>query len=392
MSIKPTVFGVVAGTPAAPAAPVPQDATGGFKPTSMPASDAAAPAPTPSTFRPTAVGGGTPVQPTPAAPSRFVPTGIPAAPPAPEQQPSKMRDFGISTIPGMKRAATELTNRVVTGMESAGEAIRDGAQQVVKAITPSALPGLRRTGLDVPMEELRTRYPSSSELELDRTRGVLSGVMLATATSATWLEFGLSAQEELAAMVRERLETVQQPAVRVVAQHLARMQALLSDVLEAFEGGLFRRSPDVVWNAVKAEVQSLEQLLKAGGADLGKQLKAFEAQKAKVPALELRLGATALAVDYLADKQADAAGLLVARLASLTGSQTLLKEHALHLVNDIENVQELSSLVQAGVLVKLPAVYTQLAALTGKPNDTQRFLAAEKLNDVLHVIKQRKTV
>lgn len=302
-----------------------------------------------------------------------------------------MRDFGISAIPGVK-AATELTNRVVTGIESAGEAVRDGAQQLMKAITPSSMPGLRRTGLEVSLEELRARFPNNSELELDRTRGVLAGVMLANATSATWLEFGLPAQEELAVMVRDRLETVQQPTVRVVAQHLARMQALLGDVLEAFEGGFFRRSPDVVWNAVKTEVQALETLLKAGSGDLGQQLKAFEEQKAKVPALTLRLSSTALAVDYLTDKQADAAGLLVGRLASLTGSQALLREHEAHLGSDIENVQDLSTLVQAGVLVKLPAVYTQLAALTGKPNDTQRFLAAEKLNDVLRVIKQRKNV
>lgn len=384
MSLKPTAFGVVAGSPVAPPpAAVPPEPNGGFKPTAFPAapSPAAGAVPAPG-HTPTAVGVGAP-RPTPAVPSGFVPTGVPA-------QPASKRDFGLSAIPGVKRVATVLVSRVATGLESAKDAVQSGAQQLAKAASPSALPGIQRRGLDVSLEELRAKFPNASEPEIDRARGVLAGVMLASTGSATWLEFGQTVQEELAALVRERLDTVQQPTSRVAAQHLARLHALLSDVLEAFEGGLFRKSPDAVWNSCKAEVQALEQLLRTANADLGLQIKALEKQKRKVASLALQLGATALAADYLAGTRADAAGLLVARLASLTGSQVLLREHATHLDHDILTVQELTTLVQAGVMVKLPAVYTQLAALTGKPNDTQRFLAAEKLTDVLHVIIPRK--
>jgi hypothetical protein len=44
--------------------------------------------------------------------------------------------------------------------------------------------------------------------------------------------------------------------------------------------------------------------------------------------------------------------------------------------------------VQDGVLLKLPAVHAQLARLASRPSETQRFLAAEKLTDLLQTLKR----
>jgi hypothetical protein len=44
--------------------------------------------------------------------------------------------------------------------------------------------------------------------------------------------------------------------------------------------------------------------------------------------------------------------------------------------------------VQDGVLLKLPAVHAQLAGLASRPSETQRFLAAEKLHDLLQTLKR----
>lgn len=365
MSIKPTVISAGQGLPSPAAESVPQGAPEGHKPTTV--------APATVSFAPTQIPGSV----------------LPLESDAIEAPKPKARDFGISAIPGVKRAAAELSTRVVTGLETTGALLREGSTQVLKAFTPSALPGLRRVGLEVSEQELQAKFPYASESELSAAKSLLAGVMPATSTASTWLGFGLKAQEELAALVKERLEVVQGATPRVLAQHLARLQSLLVDVLEAFEGGLFRKSPDAVWSANRDEVLSLEQLLQTGITELAKQIKTYEQQQAKVNPLSLRINATAIAAVYLASTQADAGGVLVARMTSLANSQALLVEHATHLANDIQTVQELATLVQTGVLVKLPAVYTQLAALSGKPTETQRFLAAEKLNDVLHVIKQR---
>ena len=56
---------------------------------------------------------------------------------------------------------------------------------------------------------------------------------------------------------------------------------------------------------------------------------------------------------------------------------------------DKTTVQELTVLVQDGVLLKLPAVYSQLADLSAKPSDTQRFMAAEKLSEIVHHIQRK---
>jgi hypothetical protein len=52
-------------------------------------------------------------------------------------------------------------------------------------------------------------------------------------------------------------------------------------------------------------------------------------------------------------------------------------------------VQELAVLVQDGVLLKLPAVYSQLADLSAKPSETQRCMAVEKLSEIVHHIKRK---
>jgi len=56
---------------------------------------------------------------------------------------------------------------------------------------------------------------------------------------------------------------------------------------------------------------------------------------------------------------------------------------------DKERVQEIMTLVQDGVLLQLPAVYSQLAGLSAKPSDTQRYLAVEKLTDIVQFIQRK---
>lgn len=377
MSLKPTVIKPATELPVVTAVPVGQPASEGVKPTVV-APSATAP------LRPTAI-----EAPAPKNGPTHLPTALGTTP---KKEAAPMSSLKVTSLFGLAHAAAELPELVAKGLTQVQQVAQEGTNLLAKAITPSALPGIRREGLDVPIEELGAELPQASPEELRSAKGVLSGVVLEPISGAQWLEFGQAEQEELAFLVRARLEASQTAPGRTMTQHLTRLQNLLSDVLDSFEGGLFRKSPEAVWQGCKQEVLQLETLLNNGIGELRKQLKGCEKQRTQVQALAGRIRATSLAAEYLCKKTADPSGVLLSRVAALTSSQALLAEHLQHLENDITMVQELMSLVQAGVLVKLPAVYLQLATVTGKPTETQRFLAAEKLNDVLTVINQRKTV
>jgi hypothetical protein len=257
------------------------------------------------------------------------------------------------------------------------------------SFTASALPGVQRKPVAVTLAELARRFPQAEASALQRVQGVLAGVHVQSLDASGWLRFGMPEQEELAALIRQRLQVAQEATTRSVPQHLRRLQELLSDVLEALDGGFFRRPAAAVWAGHEAEVVQLESLLGASQAALSDQLQALGQLKQPVLACAQRLDASALAAEYLLDQVGpDTGSLLLARLTSLTGSQAMLQEHRLHLEQDAGRLQELMTWVQDGVLLKLPAVHAQLARLASRPSETQRFLAAEKLTDILQTLKR----
>lgn len=267
--------------------------------------------------------------------------------------------------------------------------VPEGPAAPAPAFTASALPGVQRKPVEVPLSELSRRFPHAEAAALQRTQGVLAGLHVQSLDASAWLRFGLAEQEELAALIRQRLQLAQEATTRSVPQHLRRLHELLSDVLEALDGGFFRKPAAVVWAGHEAEVGQLEALLGASQAALAGQLQALGALKEPVRGCGERLDASAMAADYLLDQVGpEAGGLLLARLTSLTGSQAMLQEHRLQLEQDATRLQELVAWVQDGVLLKLPAVHAQLAGLASRPSETQRFLAAEKLSDILQTLKR----
>ena len=258
-----------------------------------------------------------------------------------------------------------------------------------RSFTASALPGVQRKPVEVALPALARRFPQADAAALQRTQGVLAGLHVQSVDAAGWLRFGMAEQEELAALIRQRLQVAQEATTRSVPQHLRRLQELLSDVLEALDGGFFRKPAAAVWAGHETEVVQLESLLGASKAALSDQLQALGQLQQPVLACAQRLEASALAAEYLLDQVGpEAGGLLLARITSLTGSQAMLQEHRLHLEQDASRLQELMTWVQDGVLLKLPAVHAQLARLASRPSETQRFLAAEKLTDLLQTLKR----
>jgi hypothetical protein len=257
-------------------------------------------------------------------------------------------------------------------------------------VRASVLPGTQRKPLEVSVDELARRFPGTALELLERARGLLAGVTPQTMSTPAWLNFGVPAQESLSQLVKERVSLMETSVVPSVSQHLARMQHLLREVLDAMEGGFFKKPAATVWSSVVGEVRQLETLLSNAGPALGALLGAMAELAVKNKNAGETLHANSLAAEYLIDVVSPEAGhLLVSRATSLTASQTLALEQIQALSLDAIQVQELSTLVQDGVLLQLPAVHSQLAGLSTKPSDTQRYLATEKLNEIVNLMQRK---
>ncbi len=329
----------------------------------------AAPPATGSAIAPTRLGSLGDSRPlTPSAPSSvksFAPTAIAGA--APVTVAGEKPAFAPSAIAPVQRPA--------------------GKTEPVKA---SVLPGTQRKSVEVTLEMLSSRFPGTDPTRLERTRAVLAGVSLSTMDSVAWLAFGVREQEFLAAVVKQRLALMEASSTRAIVQHLKRLQALLQEVLEALEGGFLKKPAVKVWDAVDGEVHHLEHLLQQACPVLLNTLDEMSRLSAQASDSGEALHAHALAAEYLIDMVDSSVGnLLMSRLTSLSTSQALVLEQIQSLSLDQQRLQELMTLVQDGVLIQLPSVYSQLAGLSAKPSDTQRFIAAEKLTDIVQFIQRK---
>ena len=243
----------------------------------------------------------------------------------------------------------------------------------VEPVKASALPGTQRKPLEVTFGQLTSRFPGTDPRLLERAQAVLAGVSPQSMSNVAWLSFAVPAQESLMALVKERLALMNSSSASSVAKHLARLQSLLQDVLDAMDGGFLKKPAAKVWESVVGEVRQLEGLLSAGGPALGLTLGAMGELMGKNQEAGEVLQANALAAEYLMDiLEGDVGQLLLSRLTSLTTSQALVLEQLQSLTLETTKVQELLTLVQDGVLLQLPAVYSQLAGLSTKPSDTER--------------------
>lgn len=252
------------------------------------------------------------------------------------------------------------------------------------------MPGIQRKPLEVSYETLARRFPGTAPKLLARAQAVLAGVSPQTMDAPAWLGFGVQAQEALASLVKQRLALMESQATRGIAQHLARLQALLQEVLDAMDGGFLRKPVIKVWESVVGEVRQLESLLANAGQALVGALGEMETLSNRNKDVGEVLHANALAAEYLVDLlDAEVGQLLVTRLTALSTSQALVLEQIQTLALDKARVQELMTLVQDGVLLQLPAVYSQLAGLSARPSDTQRFLATEKLTELVQFMQRK---
>jgi hypothetical protein len=262
---------------------------------------------------------------------------------------------------------------------------------VAHATKPAAVAGDVRM-VSVSMEQLRSRFPGATAESLDGARDVLASTAPTAHNGVDWLSFGLDAQGVVNALLKEQIKLFESPARREAEVLLSRLHQMLVDVLEALEGGLFRKAARVVWQNHSAEFGQLETLLTAN-------LKAMRGLLDKAVSLETRrenaredLVAFDLAGQYLLDSlvRGDEAPLLQSRLAALLASQSLAEENRLLLDSHIAALRQLVLHVQDSIFVRMVAVASQISALPEKPNETERFVVREALGELTQLFERSK--
>lgn len=255
------------------------------------------------------------------------------------------------------------------------------------AVTASAIPGVVRKTVDVSLADLEKQFPLAHPDELQSIKAILAGVSPDTWDAVTWLNYGMEVQEDVSKLVKDRLVLNDATDLRVAPRHLSQLHTLLMDVLEGLTGGVLRKPSKQAWLKNEAEIRQLASLLETCLRGLMDAMGKGNALEVSSAAEITRVTAFVGAAEFLMDRiPADKAQLLLSRQMALMTTKTLLQEHLLSLKQDESRVKELVVLIQDGVMLKLPAVYTQLASLPDQFNDTQRHLVVDKLDDLLKTL------
>ncbi|GBG14274.1 integrase [Novimethylophilus kurashikiensis] len=257
-------------------------------------------------------------------------------------------------------------------------------------VSASSLPGTPRRPIEATLEELSTALPEASPDALVRIRAILQGVSPQAWNTPAWLNYGVESQEHVTSLLEQRLSVLNQDALRATPQHFLQLKNLLMEVLDALKGGLIRRPGKHGWEKHEGEIRQLAGLLDKASNQLFEVVTQLTDIEARSQEVFLQLNALVLAAEYLVGLlPADKVALVHQRQLALTSSQAMLQEHILSIGNDVHRVQELIGLVQDGALLKLPAVYTQLANLPDKASETQRYLAVDKLDDLVQLFERK---
>ena len=345
----------------------------------------------------TVIGGGT--RPAPAVTS----LGSLSGAPTPEEKPS-VSAIKPTTLAGAVPASIP-SKPVLTAMPGtkpadipparAAEPPKPTAIQSSKPVAsgpvkPSMMPGAVRQVVDVPVAELAARFPVANAACLEQVKAVLASIAPENMDTVDWLRYGVVVQESVNESIKERLALASGDDARQVPALLTRLHKLLNALLDAMEGGFFKKPAKAVWHASESEIRQLESMLAAGAKALMDVLDKLLDIKKDIDHAMVRLEGTYLAGEYLFDTlNDDVKSVLQARLLAITKTQALMQENLLALQTDEAHFRELIVLVQDGVLLKLPAVYSQLASLPDKPNETQRYLVTEKLTDLVQSVERK---
>ncbi|WP_370682413.1 hypothetical protein [Comamonas sp. GB3 AK4-5] len=318
-------------------------------------------------------------------------TGSQQSGPAPSRpSPTKLAGPLAGPEAGAPAAATERTTtpaptRLAPAAKAAdlhAAAFRTGGDERAEPLQASALPGVRSLPFQASVPALQQLFPQACALSLQQAAHAVSSAPLPGSAVLAWVRYGEKAQQTLAELVRQRLELADGKPLRLVPALLRHLHGRMADVLEAFQGGVFRRSPARVWRETAPEVALLEAQLRQALPVLQSLHDQLGDLISRVRAAQQALQALDMACMFLMDKVgAHIQPTLAARAGAVLASLALAMEQLQMLTEDQSRLLELMQLVQDGVLLKLPAVLSQLARLNGAAhaplNETQRLLLTE---------------
>ena len=257
-------------------------------------------------------------------------------------------------------------------------------------LKPSRLSGVQKRPFTADEKTLRRLVPQAPEALLQLALRQIAAAPLPTAATMSWLRFGEPAQQTLAQLIKQRMQAAEEPVLRQIPVLLRQLHGRMADLLEALQGGVFRRTPAKVWTDAAPEVAFVETRLQQA-------LPLLQARQAQLSDLvrqtydvHRQLLALDIAAAYLLTQvDAEIQTTLGARSAAILASQALALEQ-LHLLElDQNSLRDLTALVQDGVLLKLPAVLAQLATMNQRISETQRLLLADVVSELKAFIERK---
>ena len=270
-----------------------------------------------------------------------------------------------------------------------GDAVSTLSDLATKPL-PSRLSGVHKQPFRADEKVLRQLSPQAPESLLQLAMRHIAAAPLPAAAALSWMRFGEPAQQLLAQLIKQRMHAAEEPVLRQIPVLLRQLHGRMADLLEALQGGVFRRTPAKVWTDAAPEVAFVE-------ARLQQALPLLQARQAQLSDLvrqthdvHQQLLALDIAGEFLLTQvDAEIQTTLGARSAAILASQALALEQLQLLELDQNSLRDLTALVQDGVLLKLPAVLAQLATLNQRISETQRLLLADVVSELKAFIERK---
>lgn len=246
--------------------------------------------------------------------------------------------------------------------------------------------------MEITAAELHRRFAGASAEILSEVRSLLASFILECSDPAIWASYGEATQRRAGALLSDCLAASDRAKLRALPRHLTRLQCLLQKLAAAFQSGSWLRpaNPLRAWGSVRTEIGQLAEALDQGLPEIVGARGEIAQRAGEARHLQMALRAAGLGADILMDKLGEPCrSTLIGRQASLLASESLMEDLSARLALEEMRLAALAEQVRDGVLVQLPGLMGALAGLPARPNETQRFLLAEKLAELTRLLERK---
>lgn len=228
---------------------------------------------------------------------------------------------------------------------------------------PSRLDGVTRHGLQIGLEQIRSRFPALGADAALQVQQLLQATVPETLTHRQAADWAAALQRRYGEVVEKTLQLNQHPQRLAAQQHLQRLFVLLQEVFDALDHqlqpGLLARWRSSPWQLVlknQTEIEQLRQALTDAADALANQLETLQTLQKELQALTGQLLTSALAASLLADQlKPELANALLQRAAELQQMHGHISDSIYQRDQSLADLQNLNACIQHAVLMLLPA-------------------------------------